>query len=71
MDKTTAKRVLNYMEDRVAASEHPRQFGRSLTGPLGDFWRYRVGRYRIICNIQDDVLRVLVVRIATRDRAYR
>jgi mRNA interferase RelE/StbE len=45
--------------------------GKVLTGPLGNFWRYRVGEYRIICDIQDGHLRVLVVQIGNRREVYR
>ena len=62
---------MDYMEERVAVLDEPRNIGHALTGPLGGLWRYRVGNCRIICDIQDDVLRVLVVRVGSRDRVYR
>ena len=71
LDKNLAKRVFDYMDGRIASYDDPRQFGKALSGPLGGLWRYRIGDYRVICNIQDDVLRVLVVRVARRDTAYR
>ena len=71
LDRRTARRVLDYMDGVVAASDDPRQRGRGLTGPMGGLWRYRVGRCRIICDLQDDVLRVLVLRVGARDRIYR
>ncbi|MEO7200443.1 MAG: type II toxin-antitoxin system RelE/ParE family toxin [Dokdonella sp.] len=45
--------------------------GKSLTGPLGILWRYRVGDYRIICESQDDTLRVLAIKIGNRRDVYR
>ena len=71
LDKTIAQRVVDYVDERIATGNDPRQFGRALTGTHRGLWRYRVGGYRIICNFQDDVLRVLVVRVARRDTAYR
>lgn len=71
LDKHMARRIVNYMSQRVAALENPRNIGKALTGPMGEFWRYRVGNYRVVCDIQDDVLRVLVVRVGSRDRVYR
>ena len=65
-----AGRVVDYMDDRIAARENPRSIGRALTGPMGGLWRYRVGGCRVVCDIQDDVLRVLVVRVGRRDRVY-
>ena len=59
------------MRQRVADSENPRQLGTALSGPLRGWWRYRVGDYRVICEIQDEVLRVLVLKVVRRDRAYR
>ena len=71
LDKNVAKRVLDYMDESIASYDDPRQFGKALSGSLGRLWRYRVGDYRVICNIQDDVFRVLVVRVARHDTAYR
>ena len=71
LDRDMALRVVNYMDERVAVVDDPRRIGQALTGPLGGLWRYRVGRCRVICDIQDDVLRVLVVRVGRRDEMYR
>ena len=66
LDKQTARRILDYLDERIANAQNPRDTGKALTGPLGIFWRYRVGEYRIICYIQDGRLRVLVVQIGNR-----
>ena len=71
LDRDTARRIINYMDERVAVLDDPRSIGQVLTGPLGGLWRYRVGDCRVICDIQDDALRVLVVRVGRRDRVYR
>jgi mRNA interferase RelE/StbE len=71
LDKQTSKRILDYMDGRIAPLEDPRSTGRALTGPLGELWRYRVGDYRIICDIQDGALLVLAVRIGKRNDVYR
>ena len=70
LDRQMARRVVDYMDERVAPRDDPRSIGRALTGPMGGLWRYRVGDCRVICEIQDDVLRVLVVRVGRRDRVY-
>ncbi len=57
-----ARRIVDFMDERIAGLENPRSTGKALTGPLGGFWRYRVGDYRVICDIQDGALRVLVVQ---------
>ena len=71
LDRDMALRVVNYMDERVAVVDDPRRIGQALTGPLGGLWRYWVGRCRLICDIQDDVLRVLAVRAGRRDEVYR
>ena len=65
-----AERVVDYMDDRVATRDNPRSLGRALTGPMAGLWRYRVGNCRIVCDIRDDVLVVLVVRVGRRDSVY-
>ena len=71
LDKPSARRVLDYLDQRVAPLEDPRSLGKALRGPLGDLWRYRVGGYRIICELQHQRLRVLVVRVGDRKDVYR
>jgi len=71
LDKAAARRILNYMDERIAPLEDARSLGKALRGPLGEFWRYRVGDYRIICDLHDQNLRVLVVRVGGRKDVYR
>ena len=71
LDRKTARRIVDYMDERVAPLDNPRSVGRALTGPLGGLWRYRVGNCRIICDIQDRVMRVLVVKTGNRREVYR
>ena len=66
-----ARRIVDYMNERVAGRKDPRSLGQALTGPVGDLWRYRVGDCRVVCDIEAGVLRVLVVRIGRRDKVYR
>jgi mRNA interferase RelE/StbE len=72
LDRQSAKRILDFMDDRIASCDHPRDNGKALTGTaLGSFWRYRVGDYRIICEIQDQELLVIVVQLGNRKEIYR
>ena len=71
LDKAVARRILDFMDNRVAKQEDPRTIGKALTGSLGSLWRYRVGDYRIICELQHSAVRVLVVRIGHRREVYR
>lgn len=71
LDKTIARRIVDFMDERVALSNDPRTMGKALRGPLGDLWRYRVGDYRVICDIQDGLLTVLVLLVGNRREVYR
>jgi mRNA interferase RelE/StbE len=71
LDRVAARRIVDFMDERVAPSDDPRGMGKALKGPLGDLWRYRVGDYRVICDIQDGVLTVLVLQIGNRREVYR
>lgn len=72
LDKPIAKRITTFLRDRVAVLDDPRSIGEPLKGSrLGDFWKYRVGDYRIISNIEDGCLRILVVKIGNRREVYR
>jgi mRNA interferase RelE/StbE len=70
LDKPIANRILKFLRDRVGKLDDPRKIGERLQGPLGDFWKYRVGDYRVICSMQDDKLVVWVVRIGHRSEVY-
>jgi len=72
LDKPVARRITAFMRERVAALDDPRSIGEALKGSeLGDFWKYRVGDYRIIASIEDGELRILVVRVGNRREVYR
>lgn len=72
LDPQLARRILKFLCERVASLDDPRSIGKPLKGPqFGEFWRYRVGDYRIIARIEDEVLLILVVRVAHRKNVYR
>jgi len=72
LDRQIARRILDLMDERIAGERDPREAGKALTGNvLGVYWRYRAGDCRIICDIQDERLCVLVVRIGNRREIYR
>lgn len=67
-----AERIVAFLEQRLLKQDNPRSLGEPLTGSrLGSFWRYKVGDYRIICDIQDRKLVVLVIEIGHRSAVYR
>lgn len=72
LDQPVARRITRFLRERVAPLDQPRALGEALRGSrLGDFWKYRVGDYRIIASIEDDALRVLVVRVGNRREIYK
>ena len=72
LDKPVARRILAFLRERVAELEDPRSVGEALKGSrLGDFWKYRVGDYRIVASIQDEALCVLVLNVGNRSGVYR
>ncbi len=70
LDKQVAKRIIAKLRE-ISQFEDPRQQGKRLTGNLSDLWRYRVGNYRIVADIEDDALVVLVVDVEHRSRVYK
>ncbi|MGE0049311.1 MAG: type II toxin-antitoxin system RelE/ParE family toxin [Acidithiobacillus sp.] len=72
LDQQIARRILSFLHDRVAKLDDPRSIGEALKGSrFGAFWKCRIGDYRIIASIEDDALRILVVRIGNRKAVYR
>lgn len=72
LDKPVARRILGFLDERIAKAQNPRDSGKALTGPaFGVYWRYRVGDYRIICDIQEDTVCILVIEIGNRREVYR
>ena len=66
-----ASRIAKFFSTRVAKLDDPRSIGEALKGRLGQLWKYRIGDYRIIVDIQDSVVLVLVVRIGHRREVYK
>jgi mRNA interferase RelE/StbE len=72
MDPQQSKRILKFLHDRIATLDNPRSIGQALQGSrLGEFWKYRVGDYRLICKIEDNRLLILVLRVGHRREIYR
>ncbi|MGA2206982.1 MAG: type II toxin-antitoxin system RelE/ParE family toxin [Terracidiphilus sp.] len=71
LDPQIARRILKFLNDRVATLDNPRSIGEALHGSkLGEFWKYRVGDYRLICSIEDKLVLILVLRIGHRREVY-
>lgn len=65
------KRIRSFVEQRLLTAASPRSLGKSLTGDLNEYWSYRVGDYRLLARIKDDVLLVLVIQVGNRRDIYR
>lgn len=70
MDKQNARRIVDTLEQRIAVLDDPRVNGKALKGNLGDLWRYRIGDYRVLCDIQDGELIILAALIGHRKDIY-
>jgi mRNA interferase RelE/StbE len=72
LDPQNARRILAFLNDRIATLENPRAIGEALRGSkLGELWKYRVGDYRVISSIEDKTVRIIVVRIGNRKDVYK
>jgi mRNA interferase RelE/StbE len=70
LDRQAQQEILRYLRERIATDEDPRRFGKALSRELAGLWRYRIQNYRIICNIEDQKLTVLVLRVGHRKDVY-
>jgi mRNA interferase RelE/StbE len=71
IDKHWQSSILDYLEDEIAILEDPRTRGKALQGEKRGLWRYRVGDYRIICEILDDQLVIAAIMIGHRKDIYK
>lgn len=70
LDRNVAKRIIAKLRE-ISQLEDPRSTGKALVGNLAGLWRYRVGDYRIVCDIEDEVLLILVIDVAHRSKVYK
>jgi mRNA interferase RelE/StbE len=65
------ERIARFVRDRIVNRADPREIGEARAGPFAGYWKYRVGGYRLIAKIEDDIVTVVVVRIGNRREVYR
>ena len=70
-DKQITRRIIKWLEDRILTTNDPRLWGAALTGDKSGKWRYRIGDYRVVCEIQDSVLIVRVISVGNRNNIYK
>ena len=71
LDRSLQLRIQKFIDTRLQTGDDPRRLGEAYTGPLKGFWKYRVGDYRLVCEIQDKVVHILVISIGDRKEVYR
>ncbi|MCI1891979.1 MAG: type II toxin-antitoxin system RelE/ParE family toxin [Schleiferilactobacillus harbinensis] len=71
MDQFVQRRIVRWLDERIEGSNNPRAWGRALEDKLGTLWRYRIGNYRVIADIQDGNFTVLVVKASARGEVYK
>ncbi|MGN6470864.1 MAG: type II toxin-antitoxin system RelE family toxin [Rhizobiaceae bacterium] len=71
LDRQVARQIYRFLRERVATEENPRRMGKRLIATGSEVWRYRVGDYRILCDIRDERLVVMVVKVGHRGDVYR
>jgi len=71
LDKPTAKLITSWLRKNIFQCENSREKGKALSANLAGSWRYRIGNYRVLCEIKDDELIVLAFEVAHRSKVYR
>jgi mRNA interferase RelE/StbE len=72
LDRPIQQRLVGFLKDRVATLDDPRSIGEALSGAaLGQYWKYRIGDWRIVCDIQDNKIVIRVLRVGNRKEIYR
>jgi mRNA interferase RelE/StbE len=70
LDRTVQTEIVQYLRSRIATDQDPRRFGDPLRKELAGLWKYRIGNYRVICDIKDEEVTVLIIRIGHRSKVY-
>jgi mRNA interferase RelE/StbE len=71
LDGEAQKSIQRFLRERLTTADNPRQWGKALHGDKRSLWRYRVGDYRLICDIQDEKVTVLLLEVGHRKDVYR
>ena len=71
LDRQVSRRIIKFLDEQIIPSTDPRAIGEALHGELGDYWKYRIGDYRVICKIHDKAITVIVISVGNRREIYR
>ena len=70
MDKFQSSMIISWIEKNLTGTENPKVHGKGLVGNKSELWRYRVGDYRIIADIQEETVMILIVNFGHRKDIY-
>ena len=70
LDRQVRSEIVRYLRERIGTEDDPRRYGAPLRKNLAGGWKYRVGAYRLICEIQDEKILVLVLMVGHRSKVY-
>ena len=71
LDRQYQRRIQRFIDTRLQVSNDPHDLGEAYTGPLKGYWKYRIGDYRLVCEIQERTRTILIVTIGDRKDVYR
>ncbi len=71
LDRYTATMIMGWIRKNLEGCTDPRQHGKGLTANRSGEWRYRVGDYRLLAEIQDDKILILILHIGHRSEIYK
>jgi mRNA interferase RelE/StbE len=71
LGRSVQRTIIRFLKERLILLDNPRQLGKPLRGEKGELWRYRVGDHRLVCDIRDQKLTVLLVQVGHRKEVYR
>lgn len=70
LDKGQQKMIISWIEKNLVNTDNPKQHGKALKGNLKEYWRYRVGNYRILADINDDEIKIIIFNVGQRREIY-
>lgn len=70
LDKGQQKMIISWIEKNLVNTDNPKQHGKALKGNLKEYWRYRVGDYRILADINDDEIKIIIFNVGHRQEIY-
>ena len=70
LDRQAQSEIVRYLRERICTEDDPRRYGAPLRKQLAGRWKYRVGAYRLICEIQDEKILVLVLMVGHKSKIY-